>query len=291
MRTRLIAILGAIGSFGLLLLHFAKWIADVFAIIHLPHDLEGALIKMAETPMVITFGIFVFGSICASYVVLSFFKPSFRLKSSIIILVGLLSSVCFFYVNSLSDETSFPLPAPSSYPPSQGATTLVTNTPQGILLSIDERTEYKRKGSTVYMMRGREIEIKDWFQPNPDDSTYHQIILRVTNELPKGLSNITLMLTKADGPIGLEYVENPRKISVDEHLNPQDFRDIVIAGYQENPPSNRLCLEIASGYPCGLWSAKTKVEYTFVATASESLRAIVKVKIWVENNKLLFQVI
>jgi len=49
MRTK-ITIIGIVASVGYFIFHWAKWLADFFAITHLPHDIGELLAAMSDTP-------------------------------------------------------------------------------------------------------------------------------------------------------------------------------------------------------------------------------------------------
>jgi hypothetical protein len=166
--------------------------------------------------------------------------------------------------------------------------------PEGIKFSVYESIEYYRKGSTVYENRIEDAKsLNDVFVPSPDDVKMRVVTLRVANDLPIGLSGLSIQIVNVEGPIGNDYIP-PGKIITADHLNPKDFRDFSVAEHQESPPSDRMCLATADStmyYPCGLWPATTAATYTFYATAAESLSATIKVKVWVEDYTLHYKVL
>jgi hypothetical protein len=73
MHQRTIAIIGTVVSLGLFFLTYAKRIADFFAVVHLPHDLEEALKAISNVPAFVAWGCLAIGLFCVAYLVCDYF--------------------------------------------------------------------------------------------------------------------------------------------------------------------------------------------------------------------------
>jgi hypothetical protein len=67
---------GATVTLGLFLLTKAKNLADIFAVIHLPHDISEALTVMSNVPAFLSYGALATGLICVGYLAWDTLKKS-----------------------------------------------------------------------------------------------------------------------------------------------------------------------------------------------------------------------
>lgn len=124
------------------------------------------------------------------------------------------------------------------------------------------------------------------------DKTVTRVLkLRAMNVSEKPLTSFRLVMDAAEGPKEWEKIESPKTIRLPPAMNPQDYVEFPIASYTESPKSNQLGLLVGDD-PLfvgliNVFSASTAVEYSFFATSAESLRATIKVTIWVKDGTLL----
>jgi hypothetical protein len=116
-----------------------------------------------------------------------------------------------------------------------------------------------------------------------DKASYREIFLRVASTSETELTNIKLIMTRAEGPKDFEYFATPITMDFPSKLNPMFYVDIALAYYVEKPPTSYMGYNLG-GQDIGYYSFKatTPCEYTFFITAAESLPSKVTVKISVD---------
>ena len=75
MRTKIIAAVGVVVSWGPLLITGAKRLADGYAIIHIPHDTQELIMALSHYETYVSLGGFLLGCFCVVYLVLDISGP------------------------------------------------------------------------------------------------------------------------------------------------------------------------------------------------------------------------
>ncbi len=161
--------------------------------------------------------------------------------------------------------------------------------PSALRFEAEDPIKIYKKGTQVTQRAPQDGHLQ---APNTEQDTSHRVIrLYLKNTYTIQLTDVSVSVIKVDMPELME-VGLPHRLSLPDHINPVGYLEIELADYQENPSATNFCLNTLNSAfvrPCLLRTLDTSVEYTFFASAAESISAAIKVKIWIEEGRLRYR--